>query len=119
MQYVIHGGLEPAYLHENLNIDIDDIIESLSDNIDILSKYTHIPPDTFEKGPEDNTIASKLFDSLGNFLRTISETRCKLCDINRQKIMDDFSDTVSSRFISFIDSLSTHSRVERADINSV
>lgn len=48
MRYAIQGGLSNEYVSSSLGIDVDEIGKKINDTIDILSKYTHINPKTFD-----------------------------------------------------------------------
>ena len=47
MKYAIQGGLPDDYVIDTLEIDVDAIGKKVGDNIDLLSKYTHVNPDSF------------------------------------------------------------------------
>lgn len=118
MHYIIHKGLSPKYVLDELCIDIDATIKSLLDDIDILSKYTHIS-NTFNQNTSNNKIAISLFDSLWSFIDTIEKTKKRLCDYFESQISELANNTFVYEFFDDIDMLSTHSSITEAYIYSI
>ncbi len=120
MQYAIQGGLSNEYVSGSLGIDVDEIGKKINDTIDILSKYTHINPKTFDI--ESNSVESmsiEVLESVVLLFRTIDECRAQLTTslekhIDRTIIDNLFYDTIGS-----IDYLATHYTVDSYSVDEI
>ena len=76
MNYVVHGGLDPAYVEDELGIDIAAEREALLKAIDQLNKFTHVNQDSFDSSPEDVwQHAFAACEALQSFLNCADEAR--------------------------------------------
>ncbi len=120
MRYAIQGGLSNEYVSSSLRIDVDEIGKKINDAIDILNKYTHINPKTFDI--ESNSIESmsiEVLESVVLLFRTIDECRVQLTTsleehIDRTIIDNLFYDTIGS-----IDYLATHYTVDSYSVDEI
>ena len=120
MRYAIQGGLSNEYVSSSLGIDVDEIGKKINDTIDILSKYTHINPKTFDI--ESNSVESmsiEVLESVVLLFQTIDECRVQLTTsleehIDRTIIDNLFYDTIGS-----IDYLATHYTVDSYSVDEI
>lgn len=120
MQYSIQGGLSNGYVSDSLGIDVDEIGKKINETIDILSKYTHINPATFDI--ESNSVESmsiEVLESVVLLFQTIDECRAPLTTsleeyIDRTIIDNLFYDTIDS-----IDYLATHYIVDSYSVDEI
>ena len=120
MQYSIQGGLSNGYVSDSLGIDVDEIGKKINETIDILSKYTHINPATFDI--ESNSVESmsiEVLESVVLLFQTIDECRAQLTTsleeyIDRTIIDNLFYDTIDS-----IDYLATHYIVDSYSVDEI
>lgn len=115
MQYAIQGGLSNEYVSGSLGIDVDEIGKKINDTIDILSKYTHINPKTFDI----ESMSIEVLESVVLLFRTIDECRAQLTTslekhIDRTIIDNLFYDTIGS-----IDYLATHYTVDSYSVDEI
>ncbi len=120
MQYAIQGGLSNEYVSSSLGIDVDEIGKKINDTIGVLSKYTHINPDTFYiKSESIESMSIEVIESVVLLFRTIYECRAQLTTrlekhIDRTIIDNLFYDTIGS-----IDYLATHHTVDSYSVDEI
>lgn len=120
MKYAIQGGLLDDYVTDVLGIDVDKIGKKVNDSIDLLSKYTHINPESFYI--EEDTISSLLknvMDAVSLLFQTIDENRSLLINelgihIDKSVINNLFYETIDT-----IDYLATHYNIENYSVDDI
>lgn len=120
MKYAIQGGLLDDYVTDVLGIDVDKIGEKVNDSIDLLSKYTHINPESFYI--EEDTIRSlskNVMDAVSLLFQTIDENRSLLINelgihIDKSVINNLFYETIDT-----IDYLATHYNIENYSVDDI
>ena len=120
MRYAIQGGLSNEYVSDSLGIDVDEIGKKINDTIDVLSKYTHINPDTFYiESDSIESMSIEVLESVVLLFQTIYECRAQLTTsiekhIDRTVINNLFYDTIGS-----IDYLATHYTVDSYSVDEI
>lgn len=120
MQYAIQGGLSNEYVSGSLGIDVDEIGKKINDTIDVLSKYTHINPETFNiESDSIESMSIEVLESVVLLFRTIYECRALLTTsieehIDRTVVNNLFYDTIDS-----IDYLATHYTVDSYSVDEI
>ncbi len=120
MQYAIQGGLSNDYVSESLGIDVNEIEKKINDTIDVLSKYTHINPDTFYiESDSIESMAVEVLESVDLLFQTIDECRAQLTTslekhIDKAVIGNLFYDTIDS-----IDYLATHYTIDSFSVDEI
>ncbi|MCZ2653466.1 MULTISPECIES: hypothetical protein [Bacteroides] len=120
MKYAIQGGLPDDYVIDTLEIDVDAIGKKVGDNIDLLSKYTHVNPDSFYvEDDKVKELSEKVMDAVILLFQTIEESRASLT----QELEDNVNTTVISNLfyetIDSIDYLATHYNIEDFTIDEI
>lgn len=119
MRYSIQGGLDNAYVAEELGIDINEDIKRLKSAIDEMSKYTHIQENTFALDiDEQDTLVTEITTSLLNFLVMIDEFRGELFSRLEEKIFDATADHEMYQTILSLDAISGHYTTEGLGVDS-
>tara|TARA_R110002050_G_scaffold142924_1_gene268222 strand:- start:44 stop:892 length:849 start_codon:yes stop_codon:yes gene_type:complete len=120
IKYAIQGGLNDQIL-TNQVIDIHYIKKaqkSLTDSIEILSKYTHVNPDTFEiSQTEIDDLVSKVISSLKLFINTINETRKYIINNIEDKLTNELIEHTLWEVKDDIDILATHHNIEEIEVS--
>lgn len=106
--YALYGGLERDYIKKNFSLNIETTIECLKDQIDTLSKYTHIDQDTFNIDDRENVIALEVFSSLSNFFGTLEKCKIEISDFLVEYIDKAIIDMTLVETIDAIDIIATH-----------
>lgn len=120
MKYAIQGGLPDDYVKNTLKIDVDIIGKKVGDSIDLLSKYTHINPESFYIEVEKiEELFGKVMDAVILLFQTIEESRALLTqkleeNVNKTVISNLFYETLNS-----IDCLATHYSIEDFTVDDI
>ena len=120
MKYAIQGGLLDVYVTDVLGIDVDEIGKKVNDSIDLLSKYTHINPESFYI--QEVTIRNFSKDAIKAVLllfQTIDESRSLLINKLETHIDKSIIDNLFYETIDTIDCLATHYNIENYSVNNI
>lgn len=120
VNYVVHGGLDPAYVEDELGIDIVAERKALLNTIDQLSKFTHVNEDSFGSIPEDverHTFAA--CEALQSFLDCANEARNLLCSRVEGQVHDDVVSEAISETILSLDEIATHHCIDEVDVHQI
>lgn len=120
MMYAIHGGIDPDYVSELLQIDTQGVIKDLLNKINRLSKYTHVTEKVFYEDEKKNS-NEVVQDDLSIFSEFLTEIQnCKRSVA--EKLNDKLFDAITYEFISStiidINQLSTHYYIDEISIDS-
>nr|WP_276595199.1 hypothetical protein [Roseateles albus] len=118
--FVIHGGLDPEYVTDELGIDIAAERKGLLKCIDRLNKFTHVNEDSFGSAPEE--VEKQVLDAceaLESFLDCADEARRLLCSRVEERIHDDVVSEAIGDTIQSLDELATHHCIEDVDVYEV
>lgn len=120
MKYAIQAGLSDTYIEEELGIDVEEIGNKVTDAINLLSKYTHVNPSTFNIPDADvKRMSESVMKAVILLFETIEESRKLLVhemeeSINKSIISNLFFDTIDS-----IDYLATHYEIEEFNVYDI
>ncbi len=120
VNFVVHGGLDPAYVEEELGIDIDAERKALLKTIDQLNKFTHVNEDSFDSSSEDvgqNAFAA--CDALQSFLDCADEARNLLCSKVEEQVRDEVVSEAISETILSLDEIATHHCIDEVDVHQI
>jgi hypothetical protein len=119
MTYATQGGISDEMLKE-LDVDPDEMHDTLAQTIKKLSKFTHVQPDTMlGSAKATDAIVVEVFETLSAFLTSIDEFRSEVA-----RVVSDAVDTeVLSAFmvatIGELDELSSHTQVNDAEVEKL
>jgi hypothetical protein len=118
--YAIHGGLQPQYVMESLDVEIEEPLKALVAALNTLSKHTHIEPDTFDM---DAAQVDRLSDETLGTLAALFDTTLACRDAVRRALWDHIDRELVQRTLDEtivdIDILATHHIVEGIDLGEV
>jgi Predicted pPIWI-associating nuclease len=120
ISYVIHAGLDPVYVENELGVDISTERKALLDTIDRLSKFTHVNEESFASSPEDvmeTTVA--VCEALKSFLNCADEARKLLCRKIEERVHEDVVGVAISETILSIDEIATHHCIDEVDVHEI
>lgn len=127
IKYAIQSGLEDKFVNDNL-IDLEDIKQirtELAESTDVLNKYTHINPNSFDIDEKEiENLSNNVIKALYNFASTILQTKSQILDALDKEINEEFIQRVITENIDEISLLSTHQSVhaiipEQFNINKI
>lgn len=112
IKYAIQGWLSDDYVNNTLSIDHEDNDKELRNNIDELSKYTHVTESTFNIEPVKITeLALGVFCNVQLFLMNVAEARYQVqraaIDCIDEEMIEEFYYNVQND----IDILATHHEI--------
>ncbi|UTN02307.1 hypothetical protein L0669_13360 [Flavobacterium bizetiae] len=114
IKYAIQSGLDDKFVNDNL-IDLEEIKEiriEIAESIDVLNKYTHINPNSFDiEETEIEYLSNNVIKALYNFASTILQTKKQILDALDNEINEEFIQRVVYENIDEISLLSTHQSV--------
>jgi Predicted pPIWI-associating nuclease len=120
VNYVVHAGLDPTYVEDQLGIDVTSERQELVKTIDRLNKFTHVNEDSFDSRPEDvEQHAFAVCDALASFLDCADEARKLLCSRVEERVHDEVVSGAISETILSIDEIATHHSVEDVDVHEI
>lgn len=120
VNYVVHGGLDPAYVEDELGIDIAAERKALLKTIDQLNKYTHVNEDSFGSNPEDvERQAFAACEALQSFLDCADEARSLLCSRVEEQVHDDVVSEAISATILSLDEIATHHCIDEINVHQI
>lgn len=115
IKYAIQGGLTDKFVNDEL-IGITAINKrkkEIKASVEILNKYTHINPKTFDISQSDiNALSSQILDAFIKFAETIEETRDLIIAEIDEKIHDEFITHSLYETMDSVDILATHHNLE-------
>jgi hypothetical protein len=120
IKYAIQGGFEDSFVDEEL-IEIkkiNSIKKKLKGSIDLLSKYTHVNPNTFDiPDMEMIRLSEEVMKHLIEFAKTIIDSRKMIISEIDERISDEFIQHSISESIDEVDILATHHNVEEISVD--
>ena len=118
--YTIHGGLEPSYVQDTLEIDIPSFKKKFTEIIDKLSKYTHIETETFGLNDENTfAYANQTLEVFLELFSFIAETKENLSEALYENVDTALFDAVIEETFSEIDILATHHYLQNVHIEEL
>ena len=113
MKYAVQGWLSNKTMHEQLHINIDDLLSKLKSSIDDLSRFTHVGTETFDA---DNAtieeLSERVLKQVANLFESIEEKRKAVHDAVLECVDEDMVQQFYLTTIPEIDELATHPEVE-------
>ncbi|MBK1616594.1 hypothetical protein CKO44_24440 [Rubrivivax gelatinosus] len=120
VNYVVHAGLDPAYVEDELGIDIKIERKGLLKTIDRLNKFTHVNEDSFDSSPKDvEQHALSVCEALKAFLDCADEARRTLCSRVEERVHDGVVSEAIGDTILSIDEIATHHSIEDVDVHEI
>lgn len=120
MKYAIQGGLSDDYVADTLGIDVDEIGKKVTDSIDLLSKYTHVNPESFYIEEDTiRTFSKDVMEAVLLLFQTIDESRSLLTKELEANIDKSIIDNLFYETIDTIDYLATHYHIEDYSVDAV
>lgn len=120
VNYVVHGGLDPMYVEDELGIDVVAERKALLKTIDQLNKFTHVNEDSFNSIPEDvERHAHAACDALQSFLDRADEARKLLCSRVEEQVHDDVVSEAISETILSLDEIASHHCVDEVYVHQI
>lgn len=120
VKYAIQGGLEDSFVDSELVeiSKINSIKKKLKGSIDLLSKYTHVNPNTFDiPDMEMIRLSEEVMTHLIDFAKTIVDSRKMIIYEIDEKISDEFIEHTISETVEEVDILATHHNTEEISVN--
>ncbi len=120
VSYVVHGGLDPAYVENELVIDVTAERQALLKTIDQLNKFTHVNEGSFDSSPEDvERQAIAVCEALKSFLNCADGARKLLCGRVEERVHDDVVSEAIGDTILSIDEIATHHSIEDVNVHEI
>lgn len=120
VNYVVHGGLDPVYVEDELGIDVATERQALLKTIDQLNKFTHVNEDSFGSSPEDvERHAFAVCEALQSFLDCADEARKLLCSRVEEQVHDDVVSEAISETILSLDEIASHHRIDEVYVHQI
>ncbi len=118
--YAMHGGLETEYIEEKLGVPLQHTKKCIVEQIEALSKYTHITEKTFKIDDKEDVVALEAFSSLANFFEILNECRAKVATKLSEEIVDkEVVDAMLFETDMALDELASHHSIEYIDTHEV
>lgn len=120
IKYAIQGGLEDSFVDNELIeiAKINSIKKKLKGSIDLLNKYTHVNPNTFDiPDMEMIRLSEEVMTHLIEFAKTIIESRKMIIYEIDEKISDEFIEHSISETIDEVDILATNHNTEEISVD--
>lgn len=120
VDYVVHGGLDPAYVEDELGIDVAAERKALLKTIDQLNKFTHVNEDSFGSNPKDVELhVFAACEALQSFLDCADEARNLLCSRVEGQVHDDVVSEAIGETILSLDEIATHHCIDGVDVYQI
>ncbi|MDR3369065.1 hypothetical protein [Rhodoferax sp.] len=120
VNYVVHAGLDPVYVEDELGIDVSAERKALLKTIDQLNKFTHVNEDSFGSSPEDvERQACAVCEALQSFLDCADEARKLLCGRVEEQVNDDVVSEVISETILTLDEIASHHCIDEVYVHQI
>lgn len=120
IKYAIQGWLTDEALHEQLHMDVTEVLKNLKNSINELSKYTHVEPETFDVdeiiGEE---LSNKVMKHVVNLFETIKEEKQAVHNAVMECVDEDMIGQFYQTTNPEIDILSTHHEIEGYWVNEI
>lgn len=120
VSFVVHGGLDPAYVQGELGIDVEQERAALLRTIDRLSKFTHVNEQSF--GSPADLVERQVLEAcraMASFLECADEARKLLCERVEARVHDDVVGEAISETILSVDEIASHHSVEHVEVEQV
>ena len=120
ISYAVQGGLDDAFVQNELVIDIDQMRKDFLKAIDRLSKFTHIGPAVF--GVDDTMlegVAAESLDALISLFETIAECRSQVEKAVEDYVREALHDELLRTTVGELDQLATHYQIEDATVEAI
>lgn len=114
INYLIHGGIDPNYIKENLIIKFDEAIKDLKSKFENLNKYVHLSEKTVIKTDQEKYVIVR--SSFSSLLEVITAAEALSFEIGL-KFMDNASDKIKSILIKHINKKYKEQKYNITDIN--
>lgn len=120
IKYAIQGGLIDDYIENDLGIDVKYVSSVITNSIDILSKFTHIEPSSYNSEPKEiENISEEIMRSLLLFFKTIADCRNKIISSLEVNIDREIVNNLFYESIDQLDKLSTHHFIQYFFTNEI
>ena len=120
VSYVVHAGLDPAYVEGELGIDVAAERQALLRTIDRLSKFTHVNEESFGSNPQEvEQHALAVCEALRSFLDCADTARSLLCSRVEERIHEDVVSEVIGDTILSLDEIATHHCIDDVDVHQI
>ena len=120
VSYVVHAGLDPAYVEGELGIDVAAERQALLRTIDRLSKFTHVNEEFFGSNPQEvEQHALAVCEALRSFLDCADTARSLLCSRVEERIHEDVVSEVIGDTILSLDEIATHHCIDDVDVHQI
>lgn len=118
--FVIHGGLDPRYVADELGIDIRAERSALLKTLDRLNKFTHVNEESFNSAPADVEMqVLEACAALEAFLDCANDARRLLCSRVESRIHDDVMSEAIKETILSLDEIASHHSVDYVHVHEV
>lgn len=118
--YIVHGGLEPNFVDEALNIGVADYVNPLLEAMDGLHKSTHVRPETVLT---DGRLIREMFIEVVQGIDGLLDAAMESREAIQRAVADAMQAAVFENLIletiQALDELSTHTRVDGHYIDTV
>lgn len=112
IKYAIQGYLSDDFTKNELQIDLSSVSANLIKNINDLSKYTHVNPETFDASADIiNQLSSNVMEDTLGFFTTIDETQNQVMNALDACITVEMVSQFYYNTFDEIDMLATHHEV--------
>lgn len=120
VSYVVHGGLDPTYVEDELGLDIAAERKALLEVIDQFSKFTHVNEDSFDCSPEEVEYhVYAACKALQSFLDCSDDARTRLCDEVEEKIHYEVVSEAISETILSLDEIAAHHYIDEVYVHQI
>lgn len=120
IRYAIQGWISDEFATDNLKLNVKEIIKNLIDNIDALSKYTHIEQNTFNVcASEADEMSFAILESALRFFMEIEEAKVKVFDTVCDSIDGEMLNQFYMETQQPLDIIATHYEVESYIVTSI
>lgn len=117
IKFAIQRWFSDDFLENGLQLNINETITNLKNDIDALSKYTHIEPTTFGVSPQIKVMESlQVLGDVLRFFMDINECVGKVRESIITNVTNELDTLFSIETFDDIDILSTHSSIEASVI---
>lgn len=117
--YAIKGGLSETFVEEELFIDFTDEIKEIIDNINLLSKFTHVSEKTFNIPQEKClSLSEDVLSSLLSIFQSVEQLRSEVKSSLHNYIDDALQDVFVLEVFSELDILSSQTIPDMSELES-
>lgn len=120
VSFVVHGGLDPNYVQDELGINVEQERAALLRTIDRLSKFTHVNQQSF--GSPTDVVERQVLEAcraIASFLDCADEARTLLCERVEARVHDNVVGEAISETILSIEEIATHHSVEHIEVEQI